>query len=304
MVTDEALSHLQAEYRLNAQLSVEERLRWIIQDRWINYSRADKILTRLAELVCYPPRARMPSVLVFGDSGMGKTHILEKFIRDHCSGAGPFAGTARVPVACVQMPPYPHEKDFYQELLMSLGTVVPEGLSVVSLRHRVRTLARQLQVRMLVIDEIHAMLQGSFREQRTFLNALRFLANDLRIPLICLGTNEAKQALMTDQQLADRFEAFYLPAWTDDAAFVQLLKSFEAILPLQRPSELWDSKMRKRILSLTDGIMVRICRLLEAASACAIREGTESIEMEILTDQLANESLVSISERRTRRAVG
>jgi len=109
---------------------------------------------------------------------------------------------------------------------------------------------------------------------------------------------------MTDQQLADRFEAFYLPAWTDDAAFVQLLKSFEAILPLQRPSELWDSKMRKRILSLTDGIMVRICRLLEAASACAIREGTESIEMEILTDQLANESLVSISERRTRRAVG
>jgi hypothetical protein len=37
------------------------------------------------------------------------------------------------PVACVQMPPYPHEKDFYQELLMSLGTVVPEGLSLPAL---------------------------------------------------------------------------------------------------------------------------------------------------------------------------
>ena len=35
MVTDEALSHLQAEYRLNARLSIEERLRWIIQDRWV-----------------------------------------------------------------------------------------------------------------------------------------------------------------------------------------------------------------------------------------------------------------------------
>jgi hypothetical protein len=54
---------------------------------------------------------------------------------------------------------------------------------------------------MLVIDEIHAMLQGTFREQRTFLNALRFLANDLRIPLICLGTNEAKQALMPTSSL-------------------------------------------------------------------------------------------------------
>jgi hypothetical protein len=41
-------------------------------------------------------------------------------------------------------------------------------------------------VRMLVIDEIHSMLAGTFREQRIFLNSLRFLANDLRIPLVCL----------------------------------------------------------------------------------------------------------------------
>jgi hypothetical protein len=39
------------------------------------------------------------------------------------------------------------------------------------------------------------------------LNSIRFLANDLRLPLVCAGTHEAKQPLMTDQQLADRFEA-------------------------------------------------------------------------------------------------
>ena len=42
----------------------------------------------------------------------------------------------------------------------------------------------------------------------SFLNAIRFLANDLRILLVCVGTHEAKQALTTDQQLADRFEAW------------------------------------------------------------------------------------------------
>jgi hypothetical protein len=42
---------------------------------------------------------------------------------------------------------------------------------------------------------------STFREQRV----IRFLANDLRIPLVCLGTEEANQALMTDQQMADRF---------------------------------------------------------------------------------------------------
>jgi Bacterial TniB protein len=50
-------------------------------------------------------------------------------------------------------------------------------------------------------------------------------------PLVCRGTEEANQALMTDQQLADRFAAAELPAWENDAPFEQLLLSFESILP-------------------------------------------------------------------------
>ena len=34
---------------------------------------------------------------------------------------------------------------------------------------------------------------------------------------------------MTDQQLADRFEAAELPAWENDASFQQLLLSFESV---------------------------------------------------------------------------
>lgn len=60
------------------------------------------------------------------------------------------------------------------------------------------------------------MLAGSFREQRVFLNSIRLLANDLKLPLVCVGTQEAKLALMTDQQLADRFGASELPPWRDD----------------------------------------------------------------------------------------
>ncbi len=56
---------------------------------------------------------------------------------------------------------------------------------------------------MLIVDEVHSILAGTFREQRIFLNAIRFLANELRVPLVFAGTHEAKQALMTDQQLAD-----------------------------------------------------------------------------------------------------
>src|ERR1700751_4612750 len=119
-----------------------------------------------------------------------------------------------------------------------MGAVLPAHQGVTTLRQRTRITARQLEVRMLVIDEIHSILAGTFREQRIVLNAIRFLANDLRIPLVCLGTHEAKQALMTDQQLADRFDAFELPAWRDDAALGQLLTSYASLLPLRGASEL------------------------------------------------------------------
>jgi hypothetical protein len=130
------------------------------------------------------------------------------------------------------------------------------------------------------------------------------MANDLRIPLVCLGTDEANQALMTDPQLADRFAAAELPAWEDDAAFEQLLLSFESILPLRQPSEFRDPKIRQRILSLTEGVLGRICRLMETAAIEGIRSGEERISLPLLKDDLVTESLVSIADRRTRRFAG
>ena len=89
----------------------------------------------------------------------------------------------------------------------------------------------------------------TFREQHIFLNCLRFLANDLHLPPVCVGTNEAKQAVMTDQQLADRFEARALPAWRDDTGFHQLLASCGSTLPVRRASALREARIRKRISS-------------------------------------------------------
>ena len=49
-----------------------------------------------------------------------------------------------------------------------MGGIFTYGTSVTALRHRIRSLARQLEVRMLIIDEIHSLLAGTFREQRIF----------------------------------------------------------------------------------------------------------------------------------------
>jgi Cdc6-like AAA superfamily ATPase len=170
------LPHLQGAYRANALLSDHERIAWIRQERWIQYARAERILHRLADLVDYPPRDRMPCLVIYGATGMGKTRIIQKFLRDNRSRFDAKLGKTRLPVVYIQMPPAPNERDLYEELLAGLGGVYSQGISVTTLRHRIRVLARQMDVRMLVIDEIHSILAGTFREQRVILNASRFLA--------------------------------------------------------------------------------------------------------------------------------
>jgi hypothetical protein len=133
--------------------------------------------------------------------------------------------------------------------------------------------------RILIIDEIHALLVGGDRQQRIFLNVIRLLANDLEMPLVCAGTPEARRALMTDNGLADRFESVELPRWTNGLEFRRLLASFAAILPLRQPSDLDQEKIRTAILKLSDGITVRIVRLLERLAIDAILRGRECIEL-------------------------
>jgi hypothetical protein len=70
------------------------------------------------------------------------------------------------------------------------------------------------------------------------------------------------------------------------------------------PSELRDPKTHQRILSLTEGVLGRICRLIETAAIEAIRSGEERIALALLNDDLVTESLVSIKDRRNRRFSG
>ena len=109
------------------------------------------------------------------------------------------------------------------------------------------------------------------------------------------------EVLAANSEPTDRFDAFELPAWRDDAALGKLLTSYASLLPLREASELCAPKLRKRLLSLTEGVTVRICRLLEIAAVRAIESGRERIEADLLNEELLTHSLVSISDRHVRR---
>lgn len=297
------LSHLAEDYRERAMWADKERIAWIRMDRWLGFPKAETVRKTLDAMLRYPPRTRMPCLLIYGQTGMGKSRIVERFEAENPRGFNDTTGTATIPVVAVQLPPQPTDGEFYGEVLEKLGAGFASRGDVQRARQLTRRIMGQVGARMLILDEINHMLACTPRQQRVFLNTLRYLANDLQIPLVCTGNNEARAALLTDAALAERFDAVELVPWQNDEPFRLLMVTLAAILPLRKPSQLEEERCRTAILNLSDGNTGRIFRLVETLAVRAIENGTEQIEVGDLDGDdlvLPSVSMKALAQRRGR----
>lgn len=276
------LDHLIPSAQKTAQLPNAERIARIRADRWIGYTQAQKALAKLEDLFTHPERQRMPNLLIVGPTNNGKTMLVEKFRRQHPVTTSDDTQTEQIPILAMQMPSEPTISRFYTMLLYSLNAPSFRSRRVSDLEELSLRILRQVGLRMLVIDELHNVLAGSGPQQRQFLNLLRFLGNELRIPLVCVGTKEAYLAIRSDDQLENRFEPFSLPLWTLDDEFSSLLASFAAVLPLRRASQLHLPDIAHYILSKSEGTIGEITTLLTRSAILAVETGSECIDRQIL----------------------
>jgi len=168
----------------------------------------------------------------------------------------------------VQMPSDPSVTRFYTALLAAMGAPLRPRQRLAELEQLALRLLRELHVRTLVIDELHHVLAGRGDSRREFLNLIRFLGNELRIPLVGVGTREAYLAIRSDDQLENRFAPLPLPRWQADEEACSLLASFAASFPLRRPSCIATPEM--------------VGYLLTDAAVEAIESGEEAITQRVL----------------------
>ncbi|WP_258234451.1 TniB family NTP-binding protein [Cupriavidus pinatubonensis] len=273
------MTHLLPEVRSLAKSDDNVRILALARDRWIDYPRATQAFELLDRLVKLPPRQRMPCVLLYGESNIGKTQVIAKFERRHPLEYDEIAGVERRKVVSMQMPPTPDQIRFYTSLLFELGAPFNASARLNVLEHLSRELLRKVSARMLVVDEVHHLLSGNYREQRASLNLLKFLANDLQMTIVLVGTHDAEIALQTDAQMSSRFARFEMPRWQESEAFRGLLAAFERILPLRRPSNLSRQEVVTAILAASGGLTGEVSRLLNSATELAIRDGREMIDV-------------------------
>ncbi|MBK7562251.1 MAG: hypothetical protein IPI68_12305 [Chitinophagaceae bacterium] len=80
-----------------------------------------------------------------------------------------------------------------------------------------------------------------------------------------------------DHQMANRFEPALLPKWKFEDEYLRLLKSFEALLPLRKPSNLDDQDLAMKILSMSEGVIGEMATILRKSAIVAIQSKTECI---------------------------
>lgn len=274
------LEHMLPARRHIAQQSDKLRFDCIWRDCWVNHPSVDSIRSAVRAVYAMPPISRAQCIVVSGVTGMGKTSLFEKIESDLSSlrkRHPESRGYVSFPLA-----PDPTLKSFEQAMGEALG--VPIGSIQNGLIPRSFSRLMHLRtMRIIMIDEIHDLLNANKIEQRKFLSFCRAMTGPpLSLSIVAFGTQEAKHALVSDEQLNSRFESYDLKPWQENEDFRSFLAAYESYLPLKKPSELWQQEKVKFLLGATAGVTDGIVKRIKRAAVWSIMSGKESIDLESL----------------------
>jgi hypothetical protein len=275
-------THLSSSAAVALSLTDAERIERIRSARWIGYTRARQILDQLEALLAHPKTHRMPNLLLVGDTNNGKTMIVSRFHAQHPEAEKPRGEGMALPVLLMQAPPVPEESRFYNAILDKVRAPYRPGDRIDSKQFQAIRILSRLETRMLIIDEIHHILAGTMHKQRQFLNTIKYLGNELQVPIVGVGTEDAFHAVQSDPQLANRFEPTLLPRWKMGTEYLKLLASFERMLPLKEVSALTEQSLALKILSMSEGVIGEISALLVRAAVRAVDRRSERIDAKLL----------------------
>jgi len=267
----------------------EVRIKALKQPVWIGYARVVAIRQQMEELLIHPRMHRMPNMAVIGESNNGKSMLLNNFVRRHDpTQAADYDinkdGIER-PLFMFQAPPEPDERRLYNRMLTDLLSLGGEREPAESMLRRIGVILSSLKTRMVLIDEFGFFQAGTPIKQRKLLNALKFLGNELQIPIVVAAVPETLNLLQSDPQVANRFEPVFLPKWRMGDEYLKLVSTMERTLRLKMPSHLADPVLAQRILDETDGIIGHMSELLQKLAIDAIRSGAETIASTALAEK-------------------
>lgn len=277
MSADLNLEHISPTRRPLALLKDKQRINAIYEDRWVNHPQVISLRATARAIYEMPPRMQAQCLLISGRPGMGKTSLFRKVELDFDVLRKRHADAYSCIAFSLASDPTLHcfEDSIGEALGVPIGKIrnglVPDAFC---------KLAHLRNLRLLLIDEVHNLLNAGRIDQRKNLAFLRALSSPpLSLSIIAFGIGDAVHAISSDAQLERRFQICDLPPWRLNDSFRAFLTAYEATLPLKNPSELWQSDKAKFLLSATDGITDSIVKHITRGAVWAILDGKESVDV-------------------------
>lgn len=280
MSTPNLYPHLNEAASVLVERTDAERIQAIREGSWLGYKDAKRILARMEDLLNYPRITRMQNMLLVAPSFNGKTSILRRFLSLHEPDLDAANEVTICPVVLVESPPKPDIPDFYTRILDALMSPYKPTASPAEKYSQIKKLFRQMEVKMLIVDEIHHLIAGSLNRQQEFRNALKSLGNETMVTIVAAGIEDAYNAFNSDPQMSSRFMPEELPLWKANNEFGSLLATLELRTPLKRASNLKDPATMLAIHTRSEGTLGDMCDLVKELAVDAIRSKAECITLD------------------------
>ncbi len=268
--------HPSAEALLDAPTEV--RASKIIQDHTILYPALQQVIGEAEWMVYEPRQTRARGRIICADRSNGKTSIADLIharFREYDRSDRPC-------VLRISMSGLHDARSVYGRIMEELGSPARISHRLSDRELLVQRLLRDINCRLLILDEVQDILMGNEREQQRVLQAVKLLMNELHLPIMAFGTEVAGRGLRGDPHLAARFTEYTLPLWQADGTLANFLATYERLLPLKTSSHLASPDKLAVLAKVGEGVLGKIVERVKNAALMAIVDGSECISKQHL----------------------
>lgn len=283
---DVKYNHLYVDTALHIDDSIEDRVKFCYEDRFILHDSAKAALAAMKDIYKRPSGAVRPACLaLIANSNEGKTAVARKFFKDLGGDPAQFFGHHdEMPVVLVEMPPRATEPRVCLAIARGLGL---EGYNSKA-RHVTDNVYRALvakKVRVLVLIEFQHVDPLPKCERSVVLDLVKGISNH-GISVIAIGTEQAKLVIAEDEQVANRMRVVRLHGFRNNENFRNFLHTLEPYYPLPEASGLSSPALAAEIYSRTNGITGEVVALCNAAAVWAVQNKRPCIDKKAIQSAL------------------
>ena len=227
-------------------------------------------------------------MLVTGDTGAGKTSLIEYYHKEKPNLEGEYA--SKITILSTSLPESSTPITAAQQLLYDLGDpFYSKSDNIIELTAKLVVLIKNCQVEMIIIDEFQHMIE--FKTKKVLFRVadwLKMLIVRTKVPIILFGLPYSELILQTNKQLAGRFllrqnlEPFRIKLKANRNYFLSFLNAVDKALPFESSSNLTDQKISKAIYVASKGNLRNLMVLINYAVKKSLKQGEIKLSVESL----------------------